>query len=133
GLLFSQVLVIKWLRAPAPKALFHWIVSCSGAGMRDDLRNISRQYWETSSERDKLIPAIEDLDIVLIDESRLQEAQHWVSGCKACSEHADIIFDYLLDAVTGCSPTTSRYILCRTARCPECSAEIRENTLVSII
>ena len=116
--------------------------------MRDDLRKVHRQDPEPSQpsqsdvrpplyikdeDRGNMVLALEHFDIVLIGESRLREAQHWVSGCECCSEEAAIVFDYLLDGITGCNPTKTQYLLCRPAKCPQCSGEIRENTLVSVV
>jgi len=76
--------------------------------------------------------SIEETNIVLVDEPTLREAIQWVSGCQACSEYAGISFDYILDALTGCDPRFTEYVLCRPANCPECSSVITEKTQVTI-
>ena len=75
---------------------------------------------------------VEALEMVLIDEKTLREAQQWVSGCESCTEDTPITFDYVLDAVTGCSPVVTEYMMCRPAKCPVCSASITEKTLVVV-
>jgi len=76
--------------------------------------------------------SVEEINVVLIDESVLREALHWVSGCWACSEYATISFDYILDAITGCEPSVTEYVLCRPAKCPHCAGEITEKTAVTV-
>jgi hypothetical protein len=77
-------------------------------------------------------PTVEELNIVLIDEKKLREAQQWVTACEQCAEDTPITFDYVLDAVTGCSPSTTEYVMCRPAKCPVCSGMITEKTLVVV-
>jgi hypothetical protein len=75
-------------------------------------------------------PALEDSDVVLVDESVLREAQGFVAGCGQCYPSAEMTFDYILDEVTGCDPTSTEYVLCHPAKCPRCAREITEKTLV---
>ena len=76
--------------------------------------------------------AVEDLDIVLINDWILRQAKVWVSGCERCAEYTPITFDYLLDAVTGCDPTKTEYVMCRPLKCPTCAGPIHEKTLVVV-
>ncbi len=76
---------------------------------------------------DMLFPRME---IVLIDEISLVRAQRLISACEICAEEAQITFDYLLDAVTGCNPSETEYLMCRRAKCPCCFNEVTEKTLV---
>lgn len=71
----------------------------------------------------------EQLEIVLVDEAKLLEAQSCVSRCEFCDEHAAISFDYLLDAVTGWGPW-DEYLLCRVAVCPNCRSQVTEKTRI---
>jgi hypothetical protein len=75
---------------------------------------------------------IEETDIVLIDETTVSETEHWISSCEQCADQTPIAFDYLLDALTGCDPQITEYVMCRPARCPFCDSEITEKTLVSV-
>ena len=75
-------------------------------------------------------PRIEDIDVVLVEEALLLEAQEYLSACEHCVENAALPFDYLLDAVTGCDPTITDYVMCRPAKCPACFRQITEKTLV---
>ena len=77
-------------------------------------------------------PAVEDKNIVLIDEGALMEAQNCVASCEYCVEHATITLDYLLDALTGCDPTNTEYILCRPARCPSCFCNLTEKSRIVV-
>ena len=72
----------------------------------------------------------EGQDIVLVDEATLDEAEILVVGCEVCSDDPQLLFDQLLDAVTGRDPATTEYLLCRTARCCFCQSEVTEKTLV---
>ena len=72
-----------------------------------------------------------ETNVVFVDASALLQAQEFISGCEYCApEAAQITFDYLLDAVTGCDPSTTEYVVCHTARCPCCNHEVAEKTLV---
>jgi hypothetical protein len=76
--------------------------------------------------------AVEETNIVLIDELILREALDWVSGCENCETEAVHSFDYILDATTDADPTITEYILCRPAMCPQCSGHITEKTRIRI-
>ena len=84
------------------------------------------------NEMNMSIPNVEEIDMVLIDERMLREAQQWITGCEHCTDDAPITFDYLLDALTGCSPAVTEYVMCRPAKCPVCSAPITEKTMVVV-
>jgi len=75
---------------------------------------------------------IEDLDIVLIDETLLLEALEWVSGCENCAGDAFTTLDCLFDAITGCDPTITEYVMWRPGTCPHCSGEVTEKTHVAV-
>ncbi len=75
-------------------------------------------------------PSLDDTDVVLVDEPVLREAQGFVAGCGDCIPSAEMTFDYILDEVTGCDPTSTEYVLCHPAKCPRCKREITEKTLV---
>jgi hypothetical protein len=47
-------------------------------------------------------------------------------------ENAAVALDYVLDALMGCDPLITEYLMCRPARCPACSREIGEKTLVVV-
>ena len=55
-----------------------------------------------------------------------------IASCEACSEDAELPFDYILDRLTGSDPTVTDYVLKVPARCLQCGAEIREKTLVGL-
>ena len=71
-----------------------------------------------------------EIEIVLIDDAVLLQAQSLLNGCEQCDSHAEIAFDYLLDAITGNDPTRIEYLLPRPARCPQCFAKVTEKTLI---
>ena len=63
---------------------------------------------------------------VSVDECTLQEAQDQIASCEVCTpDAADILFDELLDALTGCDPRCTDYVLSVPARCPRCEAAVR--------
>ena len=74
---------------------------------------------------------VEEINVVLVDESLVREAQEWIGSCEHCSDQAEFSFDQILDSITGCDPMVTEYMLCRTAECPRCHAEVTEKTLVS--
>ena len=48
-----------------------------------------------------------------------------IAGCEACSEDAEILFDNILDRLTGSDPSVTDYVLEVPARCLQCRAAIR--------
>ena len=73
----------------------------------------------------------EEQIIVLVGDVTLRQAQGLIAFCEHCdSEHAEFLFDHLLDRVTGSDPVRTEYILEVPARCPNCRREVFEKTLV---
>jgi hypothetical protein len=75
---------------------------------------------------------VETFDIILIGETLLAQAESWLTACEHCTDKAIIPLDYVLDALTNCDPTVTEYAMCRAARCPSCTREITEKTLVVV-
>jgi hypothetical protein len=75
---------------------------------------------------------IEEINIVLLDENIVEEAEQWVLGCEHCTDVAILELDYVLDAITGCDPQVTEYVMCRPAQCPFCSSEVQEKTRVAV-
>jgi hypothetical protein len=71
-----------------------------------------------------------ETDVVLVGEDILGQAEKWISACEQCSNLAELSFEELLDAITGCDPVTTDYLMCRTARCPSCNREVTEKSLI---
>lgn len=80
--------------------------------------------------RDFFDPPWEETDIVIVDRITLDKARRQLAGCEACSDDAEIPFDWLLDRITGKDPTKTDYVLETPIRCPFCGREIGEKTLV---
>ena len=76
--------------------------------------------------------AVEDVNIVLVGEALLSELELWLSACERCVSNAVITLDYVLDALTGADPQVTEYVMCRPTRCPTCSSQINEKTLVAL-
>ena len=72
----------------------------------------------------------EEQDVIFIDESTLLDAQSFIAACEHCSERAEIPFDQVLDAITGCDPRTTEYVICHAAKCGKCNSDVMEKTLV---
>jgi hypothetical protein len=88
-------------------------------------------YFGTSAPRLEFDdPLNEGTEIVLVDGSVLRRAEACIFRCEHCTEDAEITFDYVLDAVTGCDPTVTHYMLYRPAKCPHCDHDVTEKTLV---
>ena len=75
---------------------------------------------------------LEEINIVLIGESTVADAEEFLTGCENCSDNVPIALDYLLDALTGCDPQVTEYVMCRPVCCPFCLNEVREKTLVAV-
>jgi hypothetical protein len=76
--------------------------------------------------------SLEEINIVLVGESTVAEVEEFLTACEHCADNVPIALDYLLDALTGCDPQVTEYVMCRPACCPFCLSEIREKTLVAV-
>lgn len=74
--------------------------------------------------------APEEVNVVLIGEAVLRRAEGYVEACEECAPNASVTFDYLLDAMTGCDPVTTEYLMLRPACCPCCGKAITEKTQI---
>ena len=73
------------------------------------------------------------IEIVVVDEDVLLEAQALVAGCEHCNlMRPDLTFDYLLDAITGRDPTITEYLMSKMVHCPRCKGEITEKTRIIV-
>jgi hypothetical protein len=75
-------------------------------------------------------PLTEQTEIVLVEAATLEQAQERIVRCEHCTDDAEITFDYVLDAITGCDPTVTQYVLYTPAKCPHCLHDVNEKTLV---
>jgi hypothetical protein len=85
---------------------------------------------DLDSQETAFNPPFEETNIVLVNESQLREAQACIIACESCSDGAEISFDYLLDAVSGCDPSTTEYLMPHPVHCPRCFRKVTEKTLV---
>ncbi len=76
--------------------------------------------------------SIEEIDIVLLDNDMVGQAEGLLSACEHCAENAAIALDYVFDALTGCDPSVTEYLMHRPASCPSCLCKITEKTLVVV-
>jgi len=72
---------------------------------------------------------MEGVELVAVGEASLREALKRVIACAACSESASRSFQWLLGQVLGNAGMTE-YLLSCSAQCPNCDAEILENTRI---
>ena len=73
----------------------------------------------------------EEQIIVLVTTAVLRQAQNLLAFCEHCdSENAELLFDNLLDRITGSDPTRTEYVLEVPARCPNCRRDVFGKTLV---
>jgi hypothetical protein len=75
---------------------------------------------------------LEDMQVVLIEESTVAQIESSVRACERCAANAMTSLDYLIDALTGHDPAVTEYIMCRSAKCPSCFSELTETTLVAV-
>jgi len=68
--------------------------------------------------------------IIVVSRETLFRAQAQICGCETCSENDGIMFDFILDEVTGRKASETNYLLSEPATCPECGARVLEDTLV---
>jgi len=72
----------------------------------------------------------EDQEVIFIDEVTLADAQGFIDACEHCSDEAEMPFDQLLDAITGCDPSLTEYVICHAAKCRSCGHDVMEKTLI---
>jgi hypothetical protein len=70
--------------------------------------------------------------LIAVSQQSVFLAEARIRGCAACSERATVLFERILDEVTGRSGHTS-YVLPSPALCPMCDAPITETTLVEVL
>ena len=61
--------------------------------------------------RDFFDPTTEQQNVILIGAATLQKAQRMIAGCEACSETAEMPFDYILDDLNGSDSSVTDYVL----------------------
>jgi ribosomal protein L37AE/L43A len=105
-------------------ARFKWVTAPEVFGSR--IAKMTSMFRPAQQRR------IEDIDIVLVDETTVERAEEWITACEHCSENAPHAMDYLLDALTGCDPTVTEYVMYRPACCPFCTSSITEKTSISV-
>lgn len=102
---------------------------CSGVIVESTLVSFRKEV-ESTSGADYFDPLLENSSVWLVDEPIRAAAESMISGCEHCADCTEISFEYILDQITGCDPTSTQYLLCRPARCPRCSRDVTERTLV---
>lgn len=96
------------------------LVRCEGEPSR-----VTHAVYPTSASMD-------DTEVVLVDEPLLAEAACWISGCQRCTKGAEMMFDYVLDAVTNSDDPNTEYVMCRPIHCPRCQREVTEKTFIVV-
>lgn len=71
-----------------------------------------------------------DVHILALGAATIRRAQDAITSCESCNQNAELPFDWILDEVTGCDGSTTDYFLTEPVKCPRCSSEIIEQTLV---
>jgi len=74
---------------------------------------------------------VEEAEVILVGDAVLNEVDQWVMGCQRCARNATVPLDYLLDALME-GDSLAEYLIFRPLRCPSCSSEITEKTLVAV-
>ena len=70
------------------------------------------------------------ITLISISRATLLRAQSELLGCEACSEDAELPYDWILDRVTGMDGSAVDYLLSEPAKCPRCRGPVFEETLV---
>ena len=64
-------------------------------------------------------------NVVLVDSETLRKAQLQISSCEACAPtNAKVLFDEILDDLTGCDPSSTDYEFAKAVPCPCCGLEL---------
>jgi len=97
---------------------------------RSPINGLIQTKSEPSHDAPGSLGELEQLLVVLIDETTVIQVLAVVGGCERCSENATLPFDYLLDGFTGSDPTVTEYMMHKPGKCPNCNEPITEKTLV---
>jgi hypothetical protein len=63
---------------------------------------------------------------VLVDAQTIYKAEQQVAACETCSpDKAEVLFDTILDCITGFDPSATNYILAEQAKCPRCQMPLQ--------
>lgn len=103
---------------------------CASPLFERTLVNFDGNAQDAVDESEAFVVREEDQDVVFIDEPTLLDAQSFIVACEHCCDEAEMPFDQLLDAITGCDPTTTEYVICHTAKCSACLHDVMEKTLI---
>jgi hypothetical protein len=100
----------------------------SARGTRMDL--IYKSTLSRSRRRDDNVvgdePQWDQSRLISIDERTLHEAEAQIVSCEFCTpDQAEILFDDILDRLTGNDPQSTDYLLNVPARCPRCQNVVR--------
>ena len=82
--------------------------------------------------RDCFDPTLEETTILNVSAATTRKALMLILSCEACSEDAEIPFDYVLEWVTGLDPVVTGYVLGEPAKCPRCRGDVTGQSLVEI-
>ena len=64
-----------------------------------------------------------------VDGETLSIAERMIASCEACDpELSDVLFDEILDAITGCDPEITDYLFSEPVNCPSCQSQILSGT-----
>ena len=66
--------------------------------------------------------SLEETTILNVSSATKRKAATLILSCEACSDDAEIPFDYVLDWVTGLDPAVTDYVLSEPAKCPSAEA-----------
>src|SRR6516225_1744641 len=62
---------------------------------------------------------------VLVNAQTTRSAEEWIISCEDCSpDTSEVLFDSILDSITGCDPKSTDYVLSEPAQCPTCGARL---------
>jgi hypothetical protein len=67
-------------------------------------------------------PTLEEMTILNVSAATKRKATKLILSCEACTDDAEIPFDYVLDWVTGLDPAVTDYELSKPAKCPSAAA-----------
>jgi hypothetical protein len=124
GRVTSKHIIYQSLTLNTSTKITVWRSNCTSAN------NMKRESAQKPANLGRC--PIEDVNIVLIDENNLMMAQNCIAACEYCAENASITFEYLLDALTGCDPTITDYLMCRPAQCPSCFCNLSEKSQIVV-
>jgi len=105
-------------------------IAFAGSPDEINLNDSKRTIGITTMDQSIMDPIIRKKPIsARVDGDALTTAERMIASCEACDpEVSEVLFDEILDSITGCDPGITDYQLSGPVNCPSCQRQIQSGT-----